>query len=123
MDQRILANSAIIQDFHYGPSGCADSNQNFHFGTQAASSVHLIASFAAVQSKLISLSWSFSIYRTPPSRPSARAVHRNPAIAAAGLGVEGKLKWTVLSLTHWVLTSGVSSLRSNPHELKGSEAI
>jgi hypothetical protein len=63
MDQRILANSAIIQDFHYGPSGCADSNQNFHFGTQAASSVHLIASFAAVQSKLIFLSWSFSIYR------------------------------------------------------------
>ena len=31
-------------------------------------------------------------------------------------GVEGKLKWPVLSLTHWVLTSGVSSLRSNPHE-------
>jgi hypothetical protein len=48
MDQRILANSPIIQDFHYGPFGCADySNQNFHFGTQAASSVHLIASFAS----------------------------------------------------------------------------
>ena len=73
MDQRILANSPIIQDFHYGPFGCADySDQNFHFGAQAASSVHLIASFAAVQSKLISLSWSFSTYRTPPSRHSAR---------------------------------------------------
>ena len=30
--------------------------------------------------------------------------------------VEGELKWPVLSLTHWVLTSGASSSRSNPHE-------
>jgi hypothetical protein len=32
------------------------------------------------------------------------------------ISVERKLKWPVLLLTHWVSSSGASSLRSNPHE-------
>ena len=31
-------------------------------------------------------------------------------------GVEGELKGLILYLTHWVLTSGAPSSRSNPHE-------
>jgi hypothetical protein len=31
-------------------------------------------------------------------------------------GVEGELKWLVLYLTLWVLTSGASSSHSHPHE-------
>jgi hypothetical protein len=42
-------------DDEYEPHG-QGANQNFHFGTQVALSVHLLASFAIVQSKLIPLS-------------------------------------------------------------------
>jgi hypothetical protein len=31
-------------------------------------------------------------------------------------GVEGELERLILSLTHWVLTSGAPSSRSHPHE-------
>lgn len=31
-------------------------------------------------------------------------------------GIEGELKRLILYLTHWVLTSGTSTSRSNPHE-------
>src|ERR1017187_4492330 len=39
-------------------------SQNFHFGTQVARSIHLIASFAAIQSKSISHPVEFSTYST-----------------------------------------------------------
>src|ERR1022692_3030293 len=48
-------------------------SQNFHFGTQVARSIHLIASFAAIQSKFISHPVEFSTYRMPQNRDSAPA--------------------------------------------------
>jgi hypothetical protein len=44
-------------------------NQNLYFGTQVALSVHLLASFAIVQSKFIPPCWSFSTHRTPQKPP------------------------------------------------------
>lgn len=45
------------------------------------------------------------------------AVRRNARTLETDLErrIQGKLKWPVLYLTRWVLTSGASSSRSNPY--------
>jgi hypothetical protein len=64
---------------------------------------------------------SFDLFAYPPPYPVGRGsatIGGDARSLEIGLqrSIERKLKWPVLSLIHWVSSSGAASLRSNPHE-------